>query len=111
MPYELIIEQKILRGDTWDGINFVITKPGTDYTTATVKAQFRNAPDENVILSKTITPNSAGMNTIDFDITLTAEETKSFKSHVQTDIEITVNDDVRTPILIKFTVTKDITKT
>jgi len=112
--YEFQTEVTVIRGDTWQGIRFTVSRAGADYTTATVKWQLRAAADGTVLISKNITPESAAEGQIVFRVDLTSvETTKLNQSVVQSDVQITIpgdDDDVRTPIAIKLLVPKDITK-
>lgn len=112
MDYEEIISHTIIRGDTWNGINFTINKQGIDYTDADVIAHFKNVVDGKLIVQKTIVPTSGVLGTIVFDLALTAAETALFNTDCAVvDIQITTDDDgVKTPILINLRIVKDVTK-
>ncbi len=111
MNYEQEVENDIIRGDTWDGIEFTITKAGTDYNGAIVKIQYRAFPDGPIFLSQVVVPTISTFNQIVFRVALTAAESALFNSKkVYADTEITTYyGDRRTPILLKFNVIKDIT--
>jgi len=109
MEYEKKLIEKIIRGDTWDGYEFTLTRAGIDYAGATIRATFKNKIDGKVFFTKTITPTATGSGTITFTFSLTAAETADLKDVVYTDIEITTSVDVRTPISFMFTVINDIT--
>jgi hypothetical protein len=110
--YDLQVNQKIIRGDKWDGLRFVVTKAGIDYTSCTIKCQYRTAPDAAVLLEQNITPISASSNQVEFDVKLSEGESALFSTGtILTDVQITTDSDgVRTPILIRLNVTKDITQ-
>jgi len=109
--YETELTETILQGDTWEGIEFTINKPGTNYAGATIKTQYRETPEGVPVLTKDITPSVAIDGQLIFTVSLTAAETKSITtSKLQTDLQITVGAVVRTPILIKFKVIKTITQ-
>lgn len=115
--YEKAYEIDLIRGDTWQGLRFTVTREGAVYTDATVKAQLRIVPDGDIVLTKNITPESAEGDTITFVLSFTSQETRTFSSPIlQCDVQITIPggsdeaDDVRTPIALKFRVTKDVTK-
>ncbi len=110
MKYEQTYNENIISGNTWDGYDFSIAKPGRNYTGASIKAQVREKPNGPVLLTKTITPDVAINELIEFTFGLTATETAQLQSNCEADIQITAGSDVRTPILFKFTVTKPITQ-
>lgn len=111
MSYESEQSVDIIRGDTWDGIEFTVIKAGVDYNGAFVKVQYRAFPDGPVFLEQDIAPSLATFNQIIFRVSLTAAQSSLFNSKkVYADTQITTYyGDNRTPILIKFNVTKDIT--
>lgn len=111
MKYEVEESVDIIRGDTWDGIEYTVTRPGIDYGYAVIRANFKAYPDGPNFLSKEITPSYTSNGQIIFTISLSKDETALFNgSKVYSDIEITtVDGDRRTPILIKFSIIKDIT--
>jgi hypothetical protein len=110
MTYEQTYTEEIISGNTWDGYDFSIAKVGTNYTAATIKVQIREKPEKELILEKTITPDVAINELIEFTFALSANDTAKLKGNCQADIQITAGSDVRTPILFNFTVTKPITK-
>lgn len=115
--YEKAYVVDLIRGDTWSGLKFTVSRVDAVYNEATVKWQIRNAPDGDIVLTKNIMPESQEGDTIVFTCSLTSEETRLFNNAVlQSDVQISIPggsdeaDDVRTPIAIKFRVTKDLTR-
>lgn len=116
--YDYQREVPIIRGDRWQGIRFTVSRADDpDYSDATVKWQLRRAADGTILLSKNIDPEEANGTHIIFVVSLTAAETRALNDTViQSDVQITIpggsdeDDDVRTPIYLKFRLTKDITK-
>jgi hypothetical protein len=109
--YQLTLTENIIRGDTWDGIEFTIVKGGTNYTGAQIKVQFRRQVDATVYVDKTITPTTAINGQIIFTVALNAAEAALLNSDCVADIQITTADaKVETSILININLTKDVTK-
>jgi hypothetical protein len=108
--YQLTLNENIIRGDTWDGIEFTINKPSIDYTGATIRVHVRRQVDSAILIEKSIAPTTAINGQVVFTFALTNTETALLNSNGVADIEITANGKVETSILIQFTVTKDVTK-
>lgn len=108
--YEVEYEEAILRGDSWDGYEFIITRD-VDYTGSTIKAEIRTKEDGQILVSKDITPVVATNGLIQFNFTMTAEETSALRAgNCRADIQITKGGEIKTPILFKFNVKLDTTK-
>ena len=110
MAYEKIIEDSLVKGDTWAGHQLDIARTGFDFTGATVKVQFRKSARDRVLVELTPTPSIATTNAFQVVVALTAEQSEKLPAGtVLADVEINISQHRETPVLFRLNVTQDIT--
>jgi hypothetical protein len=110
MAYEAIIQDELIKGDTWAGHEITINKEGFNFSGSTVKIQFKAVNKNNVLLEITPAPSVATTGQLIVTVNLTASQTAILPpGDVVADVQITTGAAVSSPILFRLKIIQDIT--